>query len=878
MTYLDRSYCKSAHCSAAYRSWHKTHKPGLHKWLIYLLVVFSTSSYARSAAQNDVAGSPTVSAAATIENVTVVMDIDRGPATYAATGFLHSFSATTPSDDLVVPIKPRLFRLNASTTWSCYPRVKRLGAKVQLVVSDSYGYSRWPGYNGYQSAWESTIAGLISKADSLGFTDIEWDLWNEPNYSAFWQASTQQFYDTWEIGYLKVRSLKPNAVIVGPSATGSVQYVKDFLLFAKAHDVLPDVLSFHVIWDDERNIPYYVDTLRSFMASNGINIPKISINEYISYDGSDSHMTSVPDPGSHARLVANLDLAALDSAAKSVWSSGATLDNVAPNNTKTSLWWVYKAYADITGRLVRVVSSPSIDGVAGHDLSTGTARVLLGSSGGVTGDVGVSIAALNQVSYLASGGKIHVVAERITASTKGSTLPQREIDADYLISNNQITVILPSFASTQAFVLTLSSPNPTSVTDPIATYAFDEGSGITASDSSGNGNTGTLLNGPVWTAGKVGSAVSFDGLNDSIMVANNSALMPSSSLTLAAWFNADAQQGQYATIIGKTASGGYWLGIDRDGLDCGVPNAVCGELFAGNGWTFVPSPAITYSTWNHVALTYDGSTARLYFNGVLSNTTSLSGTVGDATQPLCIGMDPNGGTCSDGPFKGLVDEVKIYNRALSASEIFTMANPGTGNNDVTMPVISAIQASNLTPSSSTISWTTNEASDSQVEYGTTTSYGKVTTLNSTAVTAHTASLSGLSAQTTYDYHVKSKDAAGNLAVSSNYTFTTPPLPNATPDIVPPQVAITSPLNGAKVSENHNFSIKARATDNVLVSRVEFYVNGVLKGTGTVPGRYNIFKYVWKVPPPAGVTYSLKAIAYDASNNVSSSGVISVTSK
>src|SRR5207249_8682992 len=153
----------------------------------------------------------------------------------------------------------------------------------------------------------------------------------------------------------KFRSLKPGTVIVGPSSTGSIQYVKDFLLFAKGHNVLPDIVSFHVIWDNERNIPSYAGDLRAFMASNGINIQKISLNEYDSFDGSDTNKTSVPDPGRHVRLLANLEWAGVDSAAKSVWSDGWTLDNVAPNNTKTPLWWAYKAYADITGAWSRWV-------------------------------------------------------------------------------------------------------------------------------------------------------------------------------------------------------------------------------------------------------------------------------------------------------------------------------------------------------------------------------------------------------------------------------------------------------------------------------------------------------------------------------------------
>src|SRR5207247_6057796 len=74
------------------------------------------------------------------------------------------------------------------------------------------------------------------------------------------------------------------------------------------------------------------------------------------------------------------------------------------------------------------------------------------------------------------------------------------------------------------------------------------------------------------------------------------------------------------------------------------------------------------------------------------------------------------------------------------------------------PVISAVSSASVGSSSATISWATDEASDSQVEYGTTTAYGQVSALASALVTSHSVGLSGLSASTVYHYRVKSRDA------------------------------------------------------------------------------------------------------------------------
>lgn len=92
--------------------------------------------------------------------------------------------------------------------------------------------------------------------------------------------------------------------------------------------------------------------------------------------------------------------------------------------------------------------------------------------------------------------------------------------------------------------------------------------------------------------------------------------------------------------------------------------------------------------------------------------------------------------------------------------------------DTTPPVISTVTASSITSSSATINWLTNEASDSQIEYGLTTAYGQATALNTSQVTNHSIALASLTAGRLYNYRVKSRDAAGNLAVSGNYTFTT----------------------------------------------------------------------------------------------------------
>ena len=113
-----------------------------------------------------------------------------------------------------------------------------------------------------------------------------------------------------------------------------------------------------------------------------------------------------------------------------------------------------------------------------------------------------------------------------------------------------------------------------------------------------------------------------------------------------------------------------------------------------------------------------------------------------------------------------------FDHVVVAKQYIGCLSGGSSGFDTTAPVVTGTTASAVTSSGASIAWTTNEPSDTQVEYGVTTAYGNSTTLNSSLVTAHTVTLSGLTPGTLYHFRVRSRDAAGNLAVSGDYTFST----------------------------------------------------------------------------------------------------------
>jgi hypothetical protein len=177
--------------------------------------------------------------------------------------------------------------------------------------------------------------------------------------------------------------------------------------------------------------------------------------------------------------------------------------------------------------------------------------------------------------------------------------------------------------------------------------------------------------------------------------------------------------------------------------------------------------------------------------------------------------------------------------------------------ETTPPVISNVAAGSITPTSATITWTTNENSDSQVEYGPTTAYGQSTTLNPALVTAHSQGLSGLTAGTIYHYRVKSRDAAGNLAVSGDFTFTT------APDTTPPTVASFSPAAGAtNVSPVANMTVTfSEAMDAATVNGSTVELRDPLNALAPATVSYNAASFTATLAPSAplsgGITYTAR---------------------
>jgi hypothetical protein len=178
--------------------------------------------------------------------------------------------------------------------------------------------------------------------------------------------------------------------------------------------------------------------------------------------------------------------------------------------------------------------------------------------------------------------------------------------------------------------------------------------------------------------------------------------------------------------------------------------------------------------------------------------------------------------------------------------------------DATAPVINNVSATDITNNAAIINWTTDEASDSQVEYGTTTSYGYSTTLNSSMVASHSQTLSGLAANTLYHYRVKSRDASNNLATSSDSMFTT----SATGDTTPPEISgiSSSGITGSSAIINWT-------TDEASNSQVE-YGTAVAYGNSTTLDNVMVKPHLQQISGlSSGTLYHYRVKSRDAAGNL-----------
>jgi chitodextrinase len=203
------------------------------------------------------------------------------------------------------------------------------------------------------------------------------------------------------------------------------------------------------------------------------------------------------------------------------------------------------------------------------------------------------------------------------------------------------------------------SVSVTSVLPPLGSlrgyWAFNEGAGTTASDSSGNGNTGTIYNAAWTTSADSSGALAFDGSTSYVAIANSQSLDPTSQLTVEAWVKPQTLLDTQKMIVDKASA--YTLGIIGGEVSFGVSGPGLAVTSSGAG--------LAAGAWYHIAGVYDGASIRVYVNGEEKGAQNASGAIAATSSGVTIGRR---GESSSLWFQGAIDEVRIHARALSPSE------------------------------------------------------------------------------------------------------------------------------------------------------------------------------------------------------------------
>lgn len=340
-------------------------------------------------------------------------------------------------------------------------------------------------------------------------------------------------------------------------------------------------------------------------------------------------------------------------------------------------------------------------------------------------------------------------------------------------SGNQTTSTLVSVTVNNSSGGGNPNPPPSGL---VGYWNFNEGTGSSAFDSSGNSNTGTLTNNPTWTTGKLGGALQFDGVDDKVVVGDVSSLdLSGNALTLSAWIYTDGTDTkQFPYIMGKVNTNNNYVMYLSNTAMSATMGLNTGAL------TNCAKTSFAHNQWNLVTTTYDGANISIYVNGALKGTCAKTGNIVPNNDPFIIG-DKGNGSNNPNPFKGKIDDVRVYNTALSASEVLALYNevPADGG-DTTPPAVSLTAPS----ASATISNTTTVSATASDNIAVARVQFKLDGVNIGAEdTSSPYSISWDTTTTTNGVHLLTAvahDSAGNSAVSAsvsvtvNNIITTPP--------------------------------------------------------------------------------------------------------
>jgi hypothetical protein len=393
----------------------------------------------------------------------------------------------------------------------------------------------------------------------------------------------------------------------------------------------------------------------------------------------------------------------------------------------------------------------------------------------------------------------------------------------------------------------------------VAAYSFDEGSGTTVADASGNGNTGTISN-ATWVQGKYGNGLQFTGATNSyVSVPDAASLDLTTAVTLEAWVNPSS--------LASPGSSDWCAPIAKD-HPTSAANDISYALYAAAGTGTPPAEHVLVSSgdkgvsassnlalnaWTFLASTYDGANLKIYVNGTLITSKAQTGQIVEVNAPLKIGGD-----WDSEMFTGVIDEVRVYNMALTQAQIQTDMNTPIDGLPPTVSLTAPAAGSTVSGTAVTVSANASSAVGvANVQF---LLDGSNLGAAVTAAPYQIAWDSTTVSNGTHTLGARVTDASGNTATASESVTVN--------QNTPLTVSITSPANNSTFAGT--LLLSANASDTVTtVSSVQFSVDGTKVGSAITAPPYQVN---WDSTSVTDGTHTISATATDANGNTANSSV------
>jgi hypothetical protein len=392
--------------------------------------------------------------------ITVDLSTSQGPVTYGASGSLYALAENgTPAADKLSGLKVQSIgqmapggsqhpdgdaNVVAPEFWS------EDGQQLQVYVQDYY--PTWPyanpGISSYLNVVTTVVNSVKNEPDSSKYVLVPF---NEPDWIWYGTSGSAltSFENDWKTVYQKIRSLWPGAQIAGPSFSAyDASAYQSFFTFAKANNVLPDLVSWHELSNMFSDWYTNYDSFRSIESSLGISIP-ININEYGRSSG------DMGIPGQMIQYIARFENSRVQANMASWGTIGDIGETLTSSFAKASGWYLYRWYGERTGNDVAVTlpsATGALQATASLAASGQQAYVILGGAAGSTDVV------LGGFASTSMGSTVRVVVSTLASSgASPSSGPVTTSQGDYTVSDGEVTVTVPNMVASSAYQINVTA-------------------------------------------------------------------------------------------------------------------------------------------------------------------------------------------------------------------------------------------------------------------------------------------------------------------------------------------------------------------------------------------------------------------------------------